>query len=128
MNVTLLRKVAAKILEEPKQFDMSWWFLAGRAPGIIPNCGTAACIAGWGIAIDRKISHEMARRMAANHNVSHEASKAFGLHDRQADCLFSVSRWPERFRKQYKKRVSPLAKAKVAVARIEHFIKTEGRE
>lgn len=76
VNRELLLKVKAKILAEPAQFEMEYlfkgrdsfgylkiaWAAHERAgfrpltafldvPREVPNCGTAACIAGWAVAV-----------------------------------------------------------------------------
>lgn len=60
MNVELLLKVKDQILKEPRQFVMESWFRLSIRD--IPNCGTAACIGGWGIAIEFNENPKMARR------------------------------------------------------------------
>jgi hypothetical protein len=70
------------------------------------------------------------------------ARKALGLTNLQAEKLFYPSgeflrrfsdssvkgHWPEQFTKQYREALTPPERAKVLRRRVEHFIKTKGRE
>lgn len=114
MNTKLLRRIQKQILKEPKQFDMSWWF--STSPHI-PNCGTAACVAGWVMALHRGCSPHQASRLEIV-DVSSYAQKLLSITPAQAQRLFHAEYWPRRFRRYSAN--SP----KQAVARIEHFIKT----
>lgn len=48
MNTKLLKRIAKTITSRPEQFDMDYWFQFHKN---IPNCHTAACIAGWAITL-----------------------------------------------------------------------------
>lgn len=129
MNTRLLRRIQKHILAEPKRFVMGTTHAYG-APGapianttklVGPNdfnngnpyeqkqtfapCGTAACIMGWG--------------------------QTLGATSKDADMwnkLCSAGDWPTIFRSRYKAAKTPLARARIAVARIDHFIATKGAE
>lgn len=50
-TIALLLKIKKRILDEPRQFGMEWWFMRSLAgTETIPNCGTA-CIGGWAICV-----------------------------------------------------------------------------
>lgn len=134
MNVRLLRKVKNHILEEPRRFIMRTWLLTREYVGgpsypsdngakevKFAKCGTAACIAGWAVLLhDKRITNydEIARR----------ASELLELDEMKSYRLFGATWWPEPFGSQYRKAKTPTARAKIAAARIEHYIKTEGAE
>lgn len=89
----------------------------------VPPCGTAACIAGHAILLGSNLDLRRSQSVA----ISLEAEKILGLGICQGERLFHEDQWPEAFdtsnhiphTREY---------ALNAVARIQHFIKTEGRE
>lgn len=127
MNVKLLRKVKKHILEEPKRFLMCYWRVKKRTdPDGLPTshagfapCGTAACIAGWAWTLEHP--HKRIPEKST------EIAELLGIDPVERFRLFSVDQWPEPFQSQFKDNGSAES-AKVAAARIEHFIKTKGRE
>jgi len=128
MNVALLQKVKAHILEEPGRFFMSDYMFRAK-PGVrvaldgiyrkMPDCGTAACIGGWAVLLS---DPQVCGISGPN------ARAALGLDHLQSTFLFPVVNWPERYRQRWNKAASLKVRAAVAAARIDHFIKTEGRE
>lgn len=129
MNVKLLRKVKAHILAEPKRLYMSS-YIKSEAHNMdighdYPKCGTAACIAGWACLLELKPKDPY--EFWQTHSVGPEAAALLGIDDQAAYRLFEPSEWPKQFARG---RSDDGAKetAKVAAARIEHFIKTKGRE
>lgn len=121
LNVRLLRRIQKQILKEPKQFDMSWWYTPGEG---VPNCGTAACIAGWAVALDKKINPREAHRLMGASIIPSRAENLLKLSDCQARALFFTSYWPKEFKWKFNNAKTSRQEAKVAVARIEHLIKT----
>jgi|GEM_PF-6633598 hypothetical protein len=134
MNTRLLRKVAKHIAEEPKRFVMGAWILRkhgdskivemenvdGKEIWDFPKCGTAACINGWG--------HILVNKEFRTEGAFISGAELFDISVPQAERLFRVIDWPEKFRNRFRRGKTPAARAKVAVARIEHFIKTKGAE
>lgn len=136
MNVELLKKVATKLrrMRHKKHFNMRTW--ARKT-----ECGTTACIAGHAL-IDAgyKVKSEKgpgwkpAKFFAPDgREVEPEAAgrKLLGLTARQAARLFDDTEWPDQFK--YDGSFDLGFKAiyndpKVAAARIDHFIKTNGKE
>jgi len=115
INVRLLRRIQKQILKEPRQFIMSRYFAHSQR---IPNCNTAACIAGWAIALKEGITP----KAAANSFVPYsDGQDALGLTINQAERLFLPANWPNRFL------LKPSHDPHQAVARIEAFIKSNGR-
>lgn len=137
MNVRLLRKIAKVIQEKPRQFNMTYWhrnenvamerirawdFKSFESLCDIPadkqiSCDTTHCIAGWAqvLAPNRKCSIP----------ASEDAQRLLGLTEQQASRLFFADCWPKEFLGT--KHIWRMSPAKAA-ARIEHFIKTKGRE
>ena len=113
MNVELLEKVKAAILKDPGSFNMSDW-----------DCGTTACIAGHVMRLNGQSMH------CSLINSGHVA-RLLGLDKLQAEALFYVGGWPTKFQEAYGKasdRQDNVRMAAVAAERIDHFIKTKGRE
>lgn len=139
MNVKLLEKVKAAILAEPAQFLMTTWFADSdddysyrpydRARKV-PNCGTAACIAGWALTIGRRYRNprNAASRLGREGSIGLDAARAIGVPYRFAQMLFIVSYWPHAFKERWSMASTPLQRARVAAQRIDRFIATDGRE
>lgn len=134
MNIELLLKVKEQILREPRQFNMEHYFFTyeeGYEPDTeeekIPNCGTAACIAGWAIAI----AYQQNPR-EANQNLNSYAGPIardlLELHYMQSERLFHTCDWPKRFKDEYFSANTNQERAEVAARRIDHFIATKGEE
>ena len=106
LNVELLRRTQRLILKNPTRFDVdqdSQWSIEGWVP-------TAA-----GIDMD------------STDDIYVTARKLLGISAAQADRLFIGYNWPLKFCRQYRNEPSNLREfkhnARIAHARIEHFIK-----
>lgn len=120
-------------------------------PHELPACRTQGCIAGWGIFLTRpsiwkslfhKVDHDQSMPIEDaepfEENTVHEvAMELIGLTDEQAKQLFYFKGWvwngpevgwPAKFAEAYNVAKSAKQRAKVTVARIKHFIDTDGRE
>lgn len=138
MNIKLLERVKAHILEEPRRLCMSevltksnhpidWGYESGfnsmaaaskdLSKDEQPPCGTVGCIVGWG----SKLSHK------TNQNVYTDSS-VFKIEYDAGKRLFYVDEWPRKFRLRYGKCRTAKQRAKVTAERIDHFIKTNGEE
>lgn len=141
LNVRLLRRVRAHILEEPNRLRMSDWKLTA-APGDlvgvrttalsmwgettqrVPACGTVACIAGW--------TQELGAPKSVGYTPN-VAARLLGLR-KAPNELFLVSNWPEPFQSQYLRARSQRRRAEIGARRIDAFIaeycprSKEGRE
>lgn len=129
MNVELLNKIKERITEEPRQFDMGTWF-SPYSPEI-PNCGTAACIAGWALAISYNENPQRANLLALKEGTGYAlpASRFLGLSYLESTRLFYTNQWPLRFFWAYHEEgISPKEKARIACERIDQFIATNGAE
>jgi hypothetical protein len=137
MNVRLLRKIAKVIQEKPRQFKMTYWhnndavITDMRARGdwrslealyVLPkekqkSCDTTHCIAGWAQVISKDRNCKWPAEQ--------DARRLLELSKSQASRLFFANEWPYQFRGV--KDDWKMSPAKAA-ARIEHFIKTGGKE
>jgi hypothetical protein len=112
-----------KILAEPSQFDMEDFFHTDTEN--IPNCGTAACIGGWAITLKLGVTpNEAQYRRTIGEPIWRLAADALDLPYTLAYRLFYTGEWPREFDEAYYAANSAEEKARVAVARIDHFIKT----
>lgn len=128
LNVRLLRRVKKAILKEPSQFVMGDWFVCDGTEGRhdierkIKNCGTAACIAGWTVALTVKKNPKEAREAAAlDGGVVRIAANSLGLGP-DWDNLFYIDCWPEKFQRQWYKAKTLKGRASIAARRIEDYI------
>jgi len=125
-SVQLLRKVKTQILREPKQFVMDHFFSDAQnlskldIPRAIPNCGTAACIAGWVTAISLRKSPRDTQMDATF--ASDYAQDILGLSNNEVLRLFYVASWPRKFESRWWKAKTVEGRAKVAADRIDAFI------
>lgn len=127
MNVKLLRKVAKHILAEPKRFDMSNFGYGMSPEEGGPACGTVCCIAGWASVLSLK--KPLDAPWMVNKVVGElQGCKALRLSPGQGERLFFVSDWPQEFKEKNWQAITLQQKAEIAAARIEHFIKTKGKE
>lgn len=130
MNVKLLRKVKRHILAEPKCLLMFGWarfkeqghklFTDDGDTRPFGKCGTAGCIAGWACILEGEkalIPSEYERK----------ARLLLSLNKLEAERLFYPMHWPQKF-SGGSKDDGKSKTAKVAAARIEHFIRTKGKE
>jgi hypothetical protein len=125
----LLRRVAKHILADPLRYEQDYMIEHG-APGelledglIVPKCGTIACIGGWLAILNAKNP-----KRVKTFNVRTLAT-VLGVTRKQVFRLIaftwtSTNGWPARFSNRYKEAGTAKQKAKVAVQRIEHFIRT----
>lgn len=121
MNTKLLLQVKEQILKEPDQFTMADWFTSWNSIGSmeIPNCGTAACIGGWALAIHKQTTPQKARDY---YYLYHSPARALDLPVLLADKLFYETQWPSEFQRRWEQCLTTRDKAQVAADRIDHFI------
>jgi hypothetical protein len=113
MNIELLREIAKVIQLRPEEFDMREFNSTNH------SCGTVHCIGGWAAVLSGTATLR-------------ETREKLGLSLRQWNRLCYVEceeefggGWPSKFW-GVEDRWKPTPEQ--AVARIEHFIATEGRE
>lgn len=130
LNTELLLKVKEQILKEPLQFIMGNWFQTKHeiVQEPIPNCGTAACIAGWAIAIHNQMNPAKACAAVSNHEFKWHSSEfiADDILDPKGDItvsnLFYVDRWPYQLAFDFRNSEDPVRRAQLAAQAIDMFI------
>lgn len=137
MNIRLLRKIQARILAEPKRFDMDSWIVP-KDEQTRPSCGTACCIGGWAAVENGWKSKQYKDEdgdwanlfISPNGTTSRydsviasAAQKLLDITDEQASRLFYTCSWPEPY-KSGADNGTPEYRAANGVARIKHFIET----
>jgi hypothetical protein len=131
MNVELLQKVKAHVLEEPRRVFMGAWCLQDvhiRLNGLqVPDCNTIACISGWSAQLynqDRRLSIGMPGYVR-----DREGEIALDITLEQAGRLFYLVEWPDDLYFKIKDTILQSTEyAQVVAERIDRFIATEGRE
>lgn len=137
LNIKLLRKIQKHILEKPRRFLMSTFYV--RAKDIdrdffvcdgssgehvkFEECGTAACIGGWAVFLSATKGVN-----AQPQDIRGRAIKLLGLKTLMGDELFEVDYWPAKFKDAYDSAKSQQQRARIAARRIDHFIATKGAE
>jgi hypothetical protein len=135
-TIRLLRKTQKFLIEEPRRFDMT----EGIAPSTEiktileqPPCGTSCCIAGAMYVIDKKIVLDVTN-LGYGYIENHIKDVTSLKTDELCSRLFYHSqtwgneKWPAFYANAYAAATTPLQRACIGVARIEHFIATDGRE
>lgn len=131
MNVELLEKVKQHILEEPRRLNMQYVLIASStAP-----CGTVGCVAGWAMFLTGAMDKYGYLIPSECHRDNYDiAMEKLGLNKQQTGKLFDFSKWnigyhwPANFENAYNNAETPEERARVTVARIDHFIATNGAE
>jgi hypothetical protein len=145
MQVLLTRLEALLDSEQAAQFNMryfgSTYSVYTKEALAVPVCGTQACLAGEAV-----LAHGLAKvlpsgglsfkngHLAAPNEIEETAIKVLGLTVIQKRKLFFFNYmdgtygWPEKFEVMYKAAKTPPGRLYVAIRRVEHFIKTRGRE
>ena len=133
-TISRLRKIKAKILEEPNQFDMFYWRKTNNVRFVLgaTACNTTHCIGGWGILLFKPksyIKNSCGGIFPKNRTLStgELASKALGLTYRQSVVLFHHNSWPKIFMDRYLEAVTPLEQTQVAAEYIDSFINHRSR-
>lgn len=117
VNVPLLRRIQRQIDKAPDKFAMT-------EVSQETSCGTAFCIAGWTKALSGFKKTYIRPSGISELRCSDGAMELLEITFEQSLALFYTHNWPVEFRVEDG---NPTLPAK-AIARIEHFIKTEGRE
>lgn len=132
INVKLFRQIKKRILDEPRQFDMSMFFNTDPYMDI-PNCGTAACIAGWAITLSKTPDKKPSTASHAYHysgDILDGACKELGISPSQGERLFFDLHWPRPYGTEFReqsKQSNKTGQAKVAARFIDEIIKTNGK-
>lgn len=128
LNIKLLKKMRKRIAEKPYSYYQDYWAVKDdKAP-----CGTKACLAGEAIICSERSVKKGLEKLWASLSPSRSerpsvlAQELLGLSGIEADTMFMVggAAWPEPFRSRFERASGPIARAKVAVAYLDHIIKT----
>lgn len=128
MNIELLRAVAAKWIEFPQTLDMEDW--GGSVPPDDAHpCGAVGCFFGTAVLIADPSRFNGLIDRGTNSMWEKAGKDVLDLSFGQADILAYVRNWPPDFRNAYYASCpGSLPRAEMARDRLEHFIRTEGRE
>lgn len=140
MNVRRLKQVAKDILNHPAQVNMNDWFscksedssqvhdnvstamaLNGHNP--FKDCGTMACIAGWGMA---RYKDEAKKSLHNLYTEKDTGQAIFDLDYNESNALFLPSYWPMEYYDQYHAAKTGKGRARVVYNRIMKFIESKG--
>jgi len=133
----LLRRVEKAILKEPRRMRMNTFGdkRSRKNTKNIPPCATQACIGGHIVWQLNPVLFTRAVEEGDIDWIEHRARQALQLTQVEANRLFLFKSWnygsegwPKEFSVAYNKAKTPHKRAKVAVARIEHFIRTDKKE
>lgn len=127
MNIKLLKQIKRKILAEPKQFYMHAFYSQLNGTREVPNCGTAACIAGWAVALSEHITPKQAKK---NYLIPiFKADSLLEISNEQSLKLFYINNWPKDLGEAYHENDNyPTIQAICAAERIDRFIASNGKE
>lgn len=134
MNVKLLEAICTAIEKHPAHFGMDSWFINGwefvdpktgvpQLKNILDgrnHCKTTACIAGWALVLTNVTPPD--------EKIATAAAELLGITDEQASYLFYVEVWPSQFVQLDGDDEAYPVTPQEAVARIRHFIATDGAE
>jgi hypothetical protein len=117
LNVPLLRKIQAHILEEPLRVDMDNWMGTVNQYGQSPACKTVGCIAGWACVLEPTQNKEIVL------GVKLTAMDLLGIGHDLADKLFYPAYWYHGWPSKLEDlRVGTPAYAQVVSDYIDYFI------
>jgi hypothetical protein len=125
MNIELLKEIRKNILKFPGQFNMLTYFASTDSVGdAATGCGTAACIAGWAIYLNKKKKKEDTTLESAVIPFDFVHDKAQRLLGIKNTKLFFDDRWPKPFCDDYMRADNKRDAARIAAKAIDDFIKT----
>jgi hypothetical protein len=142
LTIRRLRAIKKQILKEPRQFVMRGLFEClhstidedgygvNSRQATVPNCGTAACIAGWActLYLRPRLNPAIANAITSRSESEpwDDAKRLLRADENQCQWLFLFEHWPPQFKKHRKEGTAAFARQ--AAARIEYFIKTNGTD
>lgn len=119
VNRDLLLKVKEKILAEPGQFIMEDIFATSEQIGYtsdlpreVPNCGTAACIAGWAVSLAIEANPKAGEKAWERLEVRH--TEVMGITRERFDTLCFVYGWPRGYADRWRSTRDLTERAKIA--------------
>lgn len=130
-TVRIVRAMQRAILAEPKLYDQGIapaFFEAynGFKSDLAATCGTACCLAGWAVWAsnpDRKSYTQAVKKAAESDSWEMAGAAAIGVTRAKISNLFTIGEcWPEPFGSDFSSSRSDLARAQVAVRRLDYFL------
>lgn len=127
MNYKLMEEVAEYIEEHPERYNQGEW------------CGTACCVAGTTICLQKGITGEELREKLENrrgtvdglagiyvgYSVPQAAAEYLGISDRISCKLFALlpgCNWPKKFAKRWLRADLPEKRARVAASYMRYLV------
>lgn len=145
INKPLMKRVRDQIENNPEEFNMQYWgvriddygdlctsytfrpvelvkkengYLSIRVIQHLDHCGTAACIAGWAVAVasvhDPKLLDSVLKAQGSDSiSLDSVAAMLLGLTDKpsyaESHSLFFHGRWPSRYEAEYQEQIHKAA-------------------
>jgi hypothetical protein len=148
-TIRRLRATVEAMKAHPQQTNMNSDYVP-HLPANKDSCGSSGCLFGWACYLFSEfkctppggtVYIEGARALALPEPTDshswvddHESNviRRRSEPDRMAAALFFIDHWPTKFKKKYNKAEctyqGQAALAEIVSARVEHFIKTDGKE
>lgn len=127
VNIKLFERIMEQIETEPQRFLMAMFFDGSGWDTGREDCQTAACIAGWAIALTDKEAIQSQGLYHSDHLAMTMARDLLGITTIEAQRLFLAPEWPEPFRSAFCRASNSKAEnAAIAIQRIEHFLRSGG--
>ena len=138
-DIRLLRKIQKELIAAPARFHMRYGIISSDQVSMLekPVCGTACCIAGTGYVVATGLNLFDHKNQTRDWSEILDGASEVGVDFRKPvySKLFymkimhdTTHGWPEFYEQAYYDAKTALQRACVGVARIEHFIATDGRE
>ncbi len=119
----MLRLVIAQLRRTPKAYNQNATGVVCNKDKEKPSCGTAACICGWLVYFRTRSWTK--KKLRQHEGIPSKDYALMYLTWEQWERLYWFSHWPEQFRNV---QCASEVQAKDAIARLTHFLKTDGRE
>lgn len=129
LNVELLQRIKAHILEEPKRYFQQIYGSRVAPENGGPACGTVACLAGWAVILSgEELFQDYDGVSLVRGDVERRAYQLTGIPENGAvgSPFATAAFWPAPFARQWYTAPSTEAKARVAADYIDFIIATKG--
>lgn len=133
MNIKPLRQLKRMFVSQPARLNMAVFARVSRAKNA-PECGTVGCIAGWLVLLNKRSPREgykdTVRRLVHGGDLEYpgEAARILGCTHWQARQLFYAGNWPYALYEAYASAKTSTERVRVAIKRINLWIRTKGLE
>ena len=136
LNIKLLQRIKAHILEEPKRYEQATYGAKLLPEEGGPACGTVACLAGWAVVLSGK--RLLDKDGSCRIDVDTLAYKLTGLgpkgfmadkyYEKFGSVFGTGGGWPKRFATRLEKAKTPKGRARVAADYIDFMIQADKKE